>query len=63
MAKSMAKINTLIVELENIAHSYSRNVANQIKALDERYKETLSEIQAQRKQAEEAFWAMAKLLG
>ena len=56
-------LNTLIVELENIAHSYSRNVANQIKALDERYKETLDEIQAQRKQAEEAFWAMAKLLG
>ena len=56
-------LNALIVELENIAHSYSRNVANQIKALDERYKETLDEIQAQRKQAEEAFWAMAKLLG
>lgn len=56
-------LNTLIVELENIAHSYSRNVANQIKALDERYKETLDEIQAQRKQAEEAFLGNGEIVG
>ena len=54
---------SLVTELENITHSHSKAVANQLKALDERYKETLAEIQAQRKEAEEAFWAMAKLLG
>lgn len=56
-------LHSLVNELENITHNYSKNVANQLKALDERYKETLAEIQTQRKQAEEAFWAMAKLLG
>ena len=54
---------SLVTELENITHSHSKAVANQLKALDERYKETLAEIQTQRKEAEEAFWAMAKLLG
>ncbi|MFY1028223.1 type I restriction-modification system subunit M [Actinobacillus seminis] len=56
-------LTTLVGDLEKIAHSYSRKVANQLKVLDERYKETLSEIQTQRKEVEEAFWAMAKLLG
>ncbi|MDU4464060.1 type I restriction-modification system subunit M [Haemophilus parahaemolyticus] len=54
---------SLVTELENITHSHSKVVANQLKALDERYKETLAEIQTQRKEAEDAFWAMAKLLG
>ena len=54
---------SLVTELENITHSHSKAVANQLKALDERYKETLAEIQAQRKEAEDTFWAMAKLLG
>lgn len=54
---------SLVTELENITHSHSKAVANQLKALDERYKETLAEIQTQRKEAEDAFWAMAKLLG
>lgn len=51
-------------DLENIAHSYSRNVANQLKTLQQRYAETLSDIQAKREQAEKDFWAMAeKLVG
>lgn len=55
-------LTKLVADLENIAHSYSRNVASQLKTLQQRYAETLSDIQAKREKAENDFWAMAKML-
>ncbi|WGE86313.1 type I restriction-modification system subunit M [Actinobacillus equuli] len=52
----------LVENLTNISHSYSRQVAQQIKQLDERYAVTLAQLQSERTQAESAFWAMAEML-